>query len=68
MPFVVKVTGTGLSILWLAVCDSEGSYTFGSSKDAVVYPTQAEAQEAAATWRPTLTDSSAWCSQSNSQT
>jgi hypothetical protein len=47
MPFVVKATGTGFNIMWLAVCDSEGSSTFGSSKDAVVFPTQTEAQEAA---------------------
>jgi hypothetical protein len=47
MPFVVKVTGTGFHIMWLAVCDSEGSYTFGSSKDAIIFPTQADAQDAA---------------------
>jgi hypothetical protein len=46
MPFVVKVTGTGFSILWLAPGDAEGSYSFGPRKDAVVFPTQADVQAA----------------------
>ena len=46
MPFVVKVTGTGFSIMWLASNSDAGSYTFGSRKDAIIFPTQAEAQAA----------------------
>jgi hypothetical protein len=48
MPFVVKVTGTGLSSLWLAPGDDDGSYSFGSRKNALVVPTQGDAQDAVA--------------------
>ena len=47
MPYVVKVTGKSFSIAWLAPdAADEGSYTFGSRRDAVVYSTQADAQAA----------------------
>jgi hypothetical protein len=47
MPFVVKVSGAGsLSPLWLAPDPSAGSYTFASQKDALVFPTLADAQDA----------------------
>jgi hypothetical protein len=41
-----KVTGTGLSIAWLAPDRDAGSYTLGPRKDAVIFPTQADAQAA----------------------
>jgi hypothetical protein len=46
MPFVVKVTGTGFSILWLAADPADGSYNFGSRKDALIFPTRADAEDA----------------------
>jgi hypothetical protein len=46
MPYVVKVTGTGFSSLWLGSGDAQDSYSFGSRKDALVFPTQADAQDA----------------------
>jgi hypothetical protein len=46
MPFVVKVTGTGFGIAWLAPDPDAGSYTFGPRKDAIIFPTQADAQAA----------------------
>jgi hypothetical protein len=46
MAYVVKVTGSGFSIAWLTPDSATGAYTFGSRKDALVFPTQADAQDA----------------------
>jgi hypothetical protein len=46
MPYVVKVTGKSFSIAWLAPGTDAGSYTFGSRKDAIIFPAQADAQDA----------------------
>jgi len=46
MPFVVKVTGTGFSIMWLAPDPATGSYTFGPRKNAIIFPTLADAKDA----------------------
>jgi hypothetical protein len=46
MPFVVKVARTVFSSLWLAPASGQWSYSLGPRKDAIVFPTQAEAQDA----------------------
>jgi hypothetical protein len=46
MPFVVKVIGTGFGVMWLAPAPAAASYSFGSRKDAINFPTQADAQDA----------------------
>jgi hypothetical protein len=47
MPFVVRATGQGLSVLWLSAPIAAGSYTVGPRQNAAVFPTQAAAQFAA---------------------
>jgi hypothetical protein len=48
MPFVVKVTGTVFNSLWLAPDSGLWSYAFGPRKDAIIFPTRADAQDAVA--------------------
>jgi hypothetical protein len=48
MPFVVKVTRTVFSSLWLAPDSGPWSYALGPRKDAIIFPTQADAQDAVA--------------------
>jgi hypothetical protein len=47
MGFVVKAAGPGLGVRWLAP-GPDGSYTFGSRKNAMVFLTPAQTQDAAA--------------------
>jgi hypothetical protein len=47
MGYVVKVTGSGFGVTWLARGEA-GSYKFGPRKDATVFLTPAQAQDAAA--------------------
>jgi hypothetical protein len=49
MPFVVRVAGTGFNIAWLGSDPSDGSCFFGSRRDALVFPTLADATDAADT-------------------
>jgi hypothetical protein len=50
MPFVVKVSGSGsFSIAWLGSDPSDGSCVFGSRRDALVFPSLADAIDAADT-------------------
>jgi hypothetical protein len=46
MGYVVKATGKGLGVTWLVPGDA-GSYTFGPRKNAIVFLTPAQAQDAA---------------------
>jgi hypothetical protein len=56
MPFVVKVTRTVFSSLWLAPGSGQWSYSLGLRRDAIIFPTQGDAQDAVAkatkTFRP----------------
>jgi hypothetical protein len=56
MPYVVKITATVFSNLWLAPDSGPWSYAFGPRKDAIIFPTRADAQDAVAkateTFRP----------------
>jgi hypothetical protein len=55
MPFVVKAR-TVFSSQWLAPASGQWSYSLGPRKDAIIFPTQADAQDALAkatiTFRP----------------
>jgi hypothetical protein len=46
MPYMVKATGSGFSIIWLALDAATGSYIFGQRKDAMIFPTQGDAKDA----------------------
>ncbi len=47
MGYIVKATGIGFGVSWLARGPGD-SYTFGPRKDATVFLTPAQAQDAAA--------------------
>jgi hypothetical protein len=47
MPFVVKASGQGLSVIWLSPSSDAVSCTVGSRTAAAVFPTHAAAQVAA---------------------
>jgi hypothetical protein len=49
MAFIVKATGSGLGVSWLAPATAiAGSHTLGPRKDAMVFRAHAEAQAAVA--------------------
>jgi len=48
MPFVVKVAGDGFNIMWLVPDPSQGSYSFGPRKEAIIFATIADAEGAVA--------------------